>query len=58
MQYSQVKMAGSGSDHMLLVVGLDFVVEGATVEVFGVPLLGRGDGFLLYASRTGSSMTI
>lgn len=53
-----MKMAGSGSDHMLLVVGLDFVVEGATVEVFGVPLLGRGDGFLLYASRTGSSMTI
>ena len=47
MQYSQVKMSGSGPDHTLLVVGLDFLVEGATVEVYGVPLLGRGDGFLI-----------
>ena len=44
MQYSQVKMAGSGSDHTLLVVGLDFLVEGATVD-------------FCYACHMGSLMT-
>ena len=47
MQRSEVKFADDHGDYSLLVVTLSPPVTGAVVELFGLPLLGRQNGFLL-----------